>query len=62
MRAAARRSRENAVRHANGETGVSSVGELSESRMEALEEINPGWARYIKGVLAGVETVTSGLV
>ncbi|MFF7139469.1 MULTISPECIES: helicase associated domain-containing protein [unclassified Streptomyces] len=44
MRASARRSRENAVRRANGETGVSSVGELSESRMEALTEIDPGWA------------------
>ncbi|MFI0516251.1 Helicase associated domain protein [Streptomyces sp. WSLK1-5] len=44
MRASARRSRENAVRRANGETGISSVGELSESRMEALAEIDPGWA------------------
>ncbi|WP_260470502.1 helicase associated domain-containing protein [Streptomyces sp. RP5T] len=44
MRAAARRSRENAVRRANGETGISSVGELSESRMETLAEIDPGWA------------------
>ncbi|WP_424894260.1 Helicase associated domain protein [Streptomyces sp. SAI-124] len=44
MRAAARRSRENTVRRANGETGISSAGELSESRMEALAEIDPGWA------------------
>ncbi|MDH6554121.1 hypothetical protein M2162_008218 [Streptomyces sp. SAI-041] len=44
MRAAARRGRENAVRRANGEMGISSVGELSESRMEALAEIDPGWA------------------
>ncbi|MFI0511184.1 Helicase associated domain protein [Streptomyces sp. WSLK1-5] len=44
MRASARRSRENAVRRANGDTGISSVGELSESRMEALTEIDPGWA------------------
>ncbi|MDH6513723.1 hypothetical protein M2163_009305 [Streptomyces sp. SAI-135] len=43
-RAAAKRSRMNAVRRANGETGISSVGELSESRMEALAEIDPGWA------------------
>ncbi|WP_078959972.1 DEAD/DEAH box helicase [Streptomyces sp. NRRL B-24085] len=44
MRAAARRARENAVRRARGETGISSVGELSEERMEALAEIDPGWA------------------
>jgi hypothetical protein len=44
MRASARRSRENAVRRANGETGLSYAGELSEARMEALAEIDPGWA------------------
>ncbi|WP_331722846.1 Helicase associated domain protein (plasmid) [Streptomyces canus] len=43
-RAGARRARENAVRRANGETGLSCAGELSESRMEALNEIDPGWA------------------
>ncbi|MEV7076677.1 Helicase associated domain protein [Streptomyces sp. NPDC093990] len=44
MRAAARKTRENALRRANGEGGISSVGELSESRMEALAEIDSGWA------------------
>ncbi|WP_329256693.1 helicase associated domain-containing protein [Streptomyces pseudovenezuelae] len=44
MRTAARKARENAVRRANGEAGISSIGELSESRMEALAEIDPGWA------------------
>ncbi|MDH6564987.1 hypothetical protein M2163_009315 [Streptomyces sp. SAI-135] len=44
MRASARRSHENAVRRANGETGLSYAGELSESRVEALNEIDPGWA------------------
>ncbi|MFF4277161.1 Helicase associated domain protein [Streptomyces sp. NPDC001536] len=44
MRAAARKTRENAARRANGETGISYAGELSESRMEALNEIDPGWA------------------
>ncbi|MEU8757370.1 Helicase associated domain protein [Streptomyces chartreusis] len=43
QRAAARKSRENAVRRAAGETGVSSAGELSEARMDALDEIDPGW-------------------
>ncbi|MHC3475478.1 helicase associated domain-containing protein [Streptomyces sp. 7R007] len=43
MRAAARRTLHNAERRAGGETGVSSVGELSESRLEALEAIDPGW-------------------
>ncbi|WP_449352095.1 Helicase associated domain protein, partial [Streptomyces shaanxiensis] len=43
-RAGAKKARENAVRRANGETGISSAGELSESRMEALAEIDPGWA------------------
>ncbi|WP_327722350.1 Helicase associated domain protein [Streptomyces sp. NBC_00490] len=44
QRAAARKTRENAARRANGETGISYAGELSESRMEALNEIDPGWA------------------
>jgi superfamily II DNA or RNA helicase len=43
-RAAAKKTRENALRRANGEEGISSSGELSESRMEALAEIDPGWA------------------
>ncbi|WP_331724037.1 Helicase associated domain protein [Streptomyces sp. NBC_00005] len=43
QRAAARKTRENAVRRAAGETGVSSAGELSESRLEALEDVDPGW-------------------
>ncbi|WP_406255844.1 Helicase associated domain protein [Streptomyces nigra] len=43
QRAAAKKSRENAVRRANGETGVSSAGELSPARMDALDEIDPGW-------------------
>ncbi|MFJ6393910.1 Helicase associated domain protein [Streptomyces sp. NPDC091972] len=43
-RTAAKKARENAVRRANGEEGVSYAGELSESRMEALNEIDPGWA------------------
>ncbi|WP_284435581.1 DEAD/DEAH box helicase [Streptomyces sp. TUS-ST3] len=43
-RAAAKRARQNAVRRANGETRVSYAGELSEERMEALNEIDPGWA------------------
>jgi hypothetical protein len=44
QRAAARKARENAARRANGETGLSYAGELSESRMEALTEVDPGWA------------------
>ncbi|NNN38234.1 helicase, partial [Streptomyces sp. S3(2020)] len=44
QRAGAKKARENAVRRANGETGVSYAGELSERRMEALTEIDPGWA------------------
>ncbi|SNX88765.1 helicase associated protein [Streptomyces sp. TLI_55] len=43
-RQAAKKARENAVRRANGETGISYAGELPESRMEALNEIDPGWA------------------
>ncbi|MER5509389.1 helicase associated domain-containing protein [Streptomyces sp. NPDC002766] len=42
-RQGAKRARENAVRRANGETGVSYAGELSEARREALDEIDPGW-------------------
>ncbi|MGY5052396.1 Helicase associated domain protein [Streptomyces sp. 900105755] len=42
-RAAARRTAENAERRDNGETGVPYTGELSESRMAALAEIDPGW-------------------
>ncbi|MEU9919271.1 Helicase associated domain protein [Streptomyces sp. NPDC051001] len=44
QRAGAKKARENAVRRANGESGISYAGELSESRMEALNEIDPGWA------------------
>ncbi|MET7826979.1 helicase associated domain-containing protein [Streptomyces sp. NPDC005386] len=45
QRAAARKTRENAERRAAGETetGVSAAGELSESRMEALDAIDPAW-------------------
>ncbi|WP_328432733.1 helicase associated domain-containing protein [Streptomyces sp. NBC_00453] len=43
MRAAARKTRENAARRDAGEAGVSSAGELSPSRTDALEEIDPGW-------------------
>ncbi|WP_438828222.1 Helicase associated domain protein [Streptomyces mirabilis] len=43
QRAAARTARENAERRAAGESGVSSAGELSESRMEALDAIDPAW-------------------
>ncbi|MGW9362238.1 helicase associated domain-containing protein, partial [Streptomyces diastaticus] len=43
QRAAARKTRENAERRAAGETGVSSAGELSESRLEALDAIDPAW-------------------
>ncbi|MGW2240279.1 Helicase associated domain protein [Streptomyces sp. NPDC001759] len=42
-RAAAKKARENAARRANGETGISYAGELSEERREALDEIDPGW-------------------
>ena len=31
------------MRRANGKTGLSYAGELSEPRMEALSEIDPGW-------------------
>ncbi len=43
LRAAARRTFQNAERRAAGETGVPSAGELPESRLEALEAIDPGW-------------------
>ncbi|MEU9898616.1 Helicase associated domain protein [Streptomyces phaeochromogenes] len=43
QRAAARKTLQNTERRAGGETGISSVGELPESRMEALEAIDPGW-------------------
>ncbi|MDX3763465.1 DEAD/DEAH box helicase [Streptomyces sp. AK02-04a] len=43
QRAAARKTHENAVRRVAGETGVSSAGELSESRLEALDAIDPAW-------------------
>ncbi|MGW6489652.1 helicase associated domain-containing protein [Streptomyces sp. NPDC055056] len=44
QRAAARKTRENAERRAAGETGVSAAGELSESRLEALDAIDPAWS------------------
>ncbi|MFB7338409.1 Helicase associated domain protein [Streptomyces adustus] len=43
QRAAARRTRENAERRAAGEAGVSYTGELSESRIDALDAIDPAW-------------------
>ncbi|MFD6822923.1 Helicase associated domain protein [Streptomyces sp. NPDC060085] len=43
QRAAARKTRENAERRAAGESGISSAGELSESRLEALDAIDPAW-------------------
>ncbi|MCX5357191.1 helicase associated domain-containing protein [Streptomyces sp. NBC_00124] len=43
QRAAGKKTREHATRRAAGETGISSAGELSQSRLEALEEIDPGW-------------------
>jgi superfamily II DNA or RNA helicase len=43
QRAAARKTVENAARREAGETGVPYAGELSESRQEALAEIDPGW-------------------
>ncbi|MFH9090994.1 Helicase associated domain protein [Streptomyces sp. NPDC017673] len=42
-RAEARRALENAERRAAGETVPVGVGELSESRLEALGAIDPGW-------------------
>ncbi|MGV9351119.1 Helicase associated domain protein [Streptomyces spiralis] len=43
QRAAARKTFQNAERRAAGETGVPSTGELPQSRLEALEAIDPGW-------------------
>lgn len=43
QRGAARKTVENAARREAGETGVPYAGELSESRQEALAEIDPGW-------------------
>lgn len=43
QRAAARKALVNAERRAAGEVGVSGVGELSESRLEALDAIDPAW-------------------
>ncbi|MFD5586724.1 Helicase associated domain protein [Streptomyces sp. NPDC127063] len=43
-RDAARRTRLHAERRAAGETGVPAAGELSQARMEALDEIDPGWS------------------
>ncbi|MFE2823466.1 Helicase associated domain protein [Streptomyces sp. NPDC059271] len=43
QRAAARKARENAERRAAGETGVLAAGELSASRLDALDAIDPGW-------------------
>ncbi|MEU0971353.1 Helicase associated domain protein [Streptomyces sp. NPDC005917] len=43
QRAGARKTAENAERRQAGETGVAYTGELSEARLEALAEIDPGW-------------------
>ncbi|MGC4986766.1 Helicase associated domain protein [Streptomyces sp. DT193] len=43
QRAAARKTRVNAERRAAGEMGVPYAGELSESRMDALDAIDPAW-------------------
>ena len=43
QRAAARKTLQNTERRAAGQAGISSAGELSESRMEALDAIDPGW-------------------
>ncbi|MER5399817.1 Helicase associated domain protein [Streptomyces sp. NPDC002599] len=42
-RGAARKTRENAERRAAGELGVPYAGELSESRMDALDALDPAW-------------------
>ncbi|MFJ3673939.1 helicase associated domain-containing protein [Streptomyces sp. NPDC090106] len=44
QRAAAKKTRTNAALRADSTTGVSYAGELPESRMEALTDIDPGWA------------------
>uniref|UniRef100_UPI0004C0BA03 helicase associated domain-containing protein n=1 Tax=Streptomyces sp. NRRL S-813 TaxID=1463919 RepID=UPI0004C0BA03 len=46
LRAAARKTFQNAERRAAGETGVPSAGELPQSRLEALEAIDPGWCPF----------------
>ncbi|WP_217561791.1 DEAD/DEAH box helicase [Streptomyces sp. GbtcB6] len=43
QRAAARRTAENAERRQAGETDVAYAGELSEGRLEALADVDPGW-------------------
>ncbi|MGW7669676.1 helicase associated domain-containing protein [Streptomyces sp. NPDC054775] len=43
QRAAARKTLQNAERRADGRPVPSHAGELPESRLEALEEIDPGW-------------------
>ncbi|MEU3843696.1 Helicase associated domain protein [Streptomyces sp. NPDC028635] len=43
QRDAARRTRQNAERRTAGEKDVSAAGELSQTRIEALDEIDPGW-------------------
>ncbi|MFJ9634963.1 Helicase associated domain protein [Streptomyces sp. NPDC101175] len=43
QRAAARKAAENAVRREAGEVGVPYAGELSQSRQDALSEVDPGW-------------------
>ncbi|WP_316785082.1 helicase associated domain-containing protein [Streptomyces sasae] len=43
QRAAARKTAENAARRAAGETGVPYAGELSQGRLEALADVDPGW-------------------
>ncbi|MET8788401.1 Helicase associated domain protein [Streptomyces sp. NPDC004589] len=43
QRAAARKTLQNAEQRASGESVPSHAGELPESRLEALEEIDPGW-------------------
>ncbi|MFQ6148673.1 Helicase associated domain protein [Streptomyces seoulensis] len=43
QRQAARRTIQNALRRAAGETGVPSTGELTQARQEALDAVDPGW-------------------
>ncbi|WP_189186722.1 helicase associated domain-containing protein [Streptomyces albiflavescens] len=43
QRAAALKTVESAARREAGETGLTAAGELSESRREALAEVDPGW-------------------
>ncbi|MFQ6144425.1 Helicase associated domain protein [Streptomyces seoulensis] len=43
QRQAARRTLQNALRRAAGETGVPSTGELTQARQEALDAVDPGW-------------------